>query len=100
MEVKHLSSGQYSVKMKTRFKTSMLRWDLGDNSYAHIVVRERKSIEDNDSNNQANENQIFKISALFRSCISKFNNTTIDKVNDLDIVMPMYNLLEYSTMIL
>ena len=100
MEVNHLSSGQCSVKMNTRFKTSILNSDLCDNSYAYIVVRERKTVEDNDSNNQANKNKIFKNNAQFRSCISKFNNTIIDNVKVLDIVMPMYNLLEYSTMIL
>ena len=30
------------------------------------------------------------------SCISKINNTLIENAEDLDIVMPMYNLLEYS----
>ena len=38
----------------------------------------------------------FKNNALFVSCISKINNTFIDNVEDLDVVMPMYNLLEYS----
>ena len=38
----------------------------------------------------------FKNNAPFRSCISKINNTFIDSAEDLDIVMPMYNLLEYS----
>ena len=32
--------------------------------------------------------------ALFRSCLSKINNTFIDNAEDLDIVMAM--LLEYS----
>ena len=32
---------------------------------------------------------------LFRLCISKNNNTFIDNAEDLAIVMPMYNLLEY-----
>ena len=36
-----------------------------------------------------------KINAPFRSCISKINSTLIDNAEDLDIVMPMYNLLEY-----
>ena len=39
---------------------------------------------------------IFKNNAPFQSCISKINNTFIDTAEDLDIVMPMYNLLEYS----
>ena len=38
----------------------------------------------------------FKNNASFISCISKVNNTLIDDTEDLDIVMPMYNLLEYS----
>ena len=38
----------------------------------------------------------FKNNALFVSCISKINNTFIGNVKDLDVVMPMYNLLEYS----
>ena len=38
----------------------------------------------------------FKNNAPFRSCIAKINNTFIDNAEDLDVVMPMYNLLEYS----
>ena len=37
----------------------------------------------------------FKSNALFRSCITKISNTLLDNAEDLDIVMPMYNLLEY-----
>ena len=32
----------------------------------------------------------------FRSCFSKINSTLIDNAEDPDIVMPMYNLLDYS----
>ena len=42
------------------------------------------------------EKLTFKSNALFDSCIPKINNTIIDNAEDLDIVMPMYNLLEYS----
>ena len=42
------------------------------------------------------KNQLLKNNAPFVSCISKINNTLIDNAEDLDIVMPMYNLLEYS----
>ena len=38
----------------------------------------------------------FKNNAPFISCISKINNTLIDNAKDLDFVMPMYNLIEYS----
>ena len=43
-----------------------------------------------------NKKLTFKNNAPFRSCISKINNTFIDNAGDLDIVMLMYNLLEYS----
>ena len=39
---------------------------------------------------------IFKNCAPFTSCISKINNTEIDNAEYVDIVMPMYNLIEYS----
>ena len=34
--------------------------------------------------------------APFINCISKINGVKIDNAEDLDVVMPMYNLLEYS----
>ena len=39
---------------------------------------------------------ILKNNAPFISCITKINNKLIEDAEDLDIVMPMYNLLEYS----
>ena len=39
---------------------------------------------------------IFKSCAPFTNCISKINSTQIDNAEYIDIVMPMYNLLEYS----
>ena len=39
---------------------------------------------------------IFKNCAPFTNCRSKINNTQIDNAEYIDIVMPMYNLIEYS----
>ena len=39
---------------------------------------------------------ILKNNAPFISCITKINNELIEDADDLDIVIPMYNLLEYS----
>ena len=50
---------------------------------------------DADANN-SNKKVIFKNCAPFTDCISKINNTQVDNAKDIDIVMPMYNLLEYS----
>ena len=39
---------------------------------------------------------MFKNCAPFTNFISEINNTDLDKAKDIDIVMPMYNLIEYS----
>ena len=43
-----------------------------------------------------NRSLAFKNNASFISCISKINGVLIENAEDLDVVMPMYNLLEYS----
>ena len=73
----------------------MLRSDLCDFSDAYIVVK--GTITVTDPHNDAYDNKLaFENNAAFVSCISKINNTLIDNAEDLDVVMPMYNLLEYS----
>ena len=39
---------------------------------------------------------IFKNCAPFTDCKSEINDTRVDTAEDLDIMMPMYNLIEYS----
>ena len=46
--------------------------------------------------NNTNKKVIFKNCAPFTNYISKINNTQIDNADYIDIVMPMYNLIEYS----
>ena len=43
-----------------------------------------------------NRRVILKNNAPFISCISKINDVLAENAEDLDIVMPMYSLLEYS----
>ena len=74
----------------------MLRSDFFDYSDAYIVVKGRTSVTSNNVANRRNKMLTFKNNAPFRSCISKINNTFIEDVEDLDIVMPMYHLLGYS----
>ena len=45
---------------------------------------------------EINKDVIFKNCAPFTKCISRINNTDIDNAQDIDIVMPMHNLIEYS----
>ena len=77
----------------------MLRSDLCDYFDAYIVVK--RDITLTKTNGRGIINIINKFLAFinnvpFTSRISKINNVLIDKAEDLDIIMPMYNLLEYS----
>ena len=77
----------------------MLRSDLCDYSDAHIVVKGDIILRKRTARNfidTRNRFLAFKNSAPFTNCISKINNVLIDNAKDLDIVMTMYNLLEYS----
>ena len=74
----------------------MLRSDLCDYSEAYIVVEVTITVEKAHNRDRKNRSLAFKNNASFISCISKINNTLIDNAEDLDIVMPMHNLLEYS----
>ena len=80
----------------------MLKSDLCDYADAYIFVKETITITGagNDyATRQGDERAksvIFKKCAPFTKCINRMNNTDIDNAQDDDIVMPMYNLIEYS----
>ena len=93
---KWFTSGKYSTSKNVWFKTSMLRSDSYGYNYSYIVVKRAITVEGNNVAKTRNKNRIFKNNAPFWSFISKINNTFIDNAEDLDIIMPMYNLLEYS----
>ena len=92
--------GAYSPNKQIRFKTAMLRSSLCDYSDAYILVKENISVNntaaDGAAANNATKRIIFKNCTPFTNCISKINNTQIDNAEYIDIVMPMYNLIEYS----
>ena len=91
----HDPSGEaYSTNKQIRFKTSMLRSDLCDYSDSYIVVKGTITVEGADKIDRKKRPLAFKSNASFISCISNINNTLIDNAKDLDIVMPMYNLLQ------
>ena len=74
----------------------MLRSDLCYFNDAYIVVKGDITLEGDNDVNKRNKNLAFKNNAPFINCISKINGVKIDNAEDLDVVMPMYNLLEYS----
>ena len=88
------SRGSYSVNKEIRLKTSMLRSDLYDYSDAYIVVKRAITVVRPD-NAKRNKATAFKNNAKFINCISKINGIKIGNAEDLDVVMPMYDLLEY-----
>ena len=92
--------GVHSSNKQIRFKTTMVRSSLCDFSDAYILVKGNITFNNTaaaDANaNNINKKVIFKNCTPFTNCISKINNTQIDNVEYIDIVMPMYNLIEYS----
>ena len=74
----------------------MLRSDLCDFSDAYIVVKGRIAVTGTSNKSRKNTPLAFKNNKPFISCISKINNTLIDNTEDLDVVMSLYNLIEYS----
>ena len=85
-----------------KFKTTILRSNLRDYADAYILVNERMTFTgagDDGAARQADERDkgvTFKNCAPFTKCINRINNTDIDTAQDIDIVMPMFNLIEYS----
>ena len=89
------AENRYNPNKQIRFKTSMLRLDLWDHSDAYIVFKGNITVS-NPGNDEYDKKLDFKNNGPFTSCFSKINNTLTDNVEDLDVVMPMYNFIEYS----
>ena len=93
----------YNENKPIRFKTPMLRSNLCNYSDAYISVKDTITVTTPGVNNNANNirdkrnrHVILKNNAPFVSCITRINGKLIKDADDLDIVMPMYNLLEHS----
>ena len=100
IEINDESRGAYNVNSQIKFKTTMLKSSLCDYSDAYILVKGTISVNKTSAQgaaaNNTNKKVIFKKCAPFTNCISGINNTQIDNAKDIDIVMPMYNVIEYS----
>ena len=101
VEINDESRGTYNVNSQIKFKATMLESSLCDYSDAYILVKGIITVNNTaaagaDANN-TNKKVIFKNFAPFTNCISKINNNTqVDNAKDIDVLMPMYNLIEYS----
>ena len=101
VEINDESRGNYTSS-DIKFKTTMLRSNLCDYADAHILVKGTITITGARNDDPAkrlderNKVVLFKTCAPFTKCISRINNEDLDNAQDINIVMPVYNLTEYS----
>ena len=100
VEINDNARGNSFSTKQIRFKTSMLRSSLCDYSDAYIIVKGNITVNntaaEGAASNNTNKKVIFKNCAPFTNCINNINNEQIDNAECIDIVMPMYNLIECS----
>ena len=89
--VNDTSKANYGVRNKITYNTKVLKSNLCDYNDAYILVR------DDTTFTGAGATQIvIKKYAPFTKCITKIHGTAIDDPENLDLVMPNCNLIEYS----
>ena len=100
IEINDESRGAYNDNSQIKFKTTIIKSSLCDYKDAYILVEGTITVNNTSAQgvaaNNTNKEVIFKNCGPFTNCISEINNTQIDNAKDIDIVMPMYNLIEYS----
>ena len=100
VEINDESKGTYTGN-SIKFKTTMLRSNLCDYADAYILVKGIITITGRENDvaarkaDERNKGVIFKNCAPFTKCINRINNTEIDTARDINIIMPMYNFIEY-----
>ena len=101
VEINDDRNGTYDKK-NLKFKTTMLNASLCDYSNSYILVEGRITVAGQGANvaviatDRNDKEVVFKNCAPFIKCIRKINNAEVDNVEDLDFLIPIYNLLEYS----
>ena len=94
--------GMYKENSQIKFKTSMVKSILCDYSDAYILVSGTITIDEEGADDNAkildkrNKEPICKSFAPFTDWKSEIDNTQIDNKKDIDVVMTMYNIIEYS----
>ena len=102
IEINNKSREGYNTNSDIRFKTTMLKSSLCDYSDVYIQIKGTITITgagDAAATTQPdhiNKDVIFKNCAPFINCKSEINCAEIGNAKDIDIVMPMYNLIECS----
>ena len=76
-----------------------VQYSRGDEDENDSTIKfERKVIKPNlkIANIAANTNLAFRNCAPFTGCVTHINDEHVETAEDLDIIMPKYNLIEYS----
>ena len=100
VEINDVESKERYDNSNIRFKTSVVRSNLCDYSDSYILAKGAMTVPNTaaagTAGSNTNKKVIFKNYAPFIDCITQINNTQIDDAQKIDVVMPMYNLIEYS----
>ena len=102
VEINYESKELYSTGCDIKSKTTVLRSSLCDYSDIYILVKVKITMTGEGDNDAAkrlderNKGVLFKICAPLTICISRITGSEIDNAQDINIIMPMYNLIEYS----
>ena len=102
VEINDESRGTYDAGSDIKFKTTILKSNLCDYTDAYILVKGTITVTDAGDNDAAkrlderNKSVIFKNCAPFTECVNRINGTEIDTAQDIDIAMPLHDLIEYS----
>ena len=102
VEINDKSNGVYRTNSQIKFKTAMLKLSLCGYSNACILVKGRITITGTEAGavarraDERSKGVIFKSCTPFNDYISEINSTKVDNAKDLDVVMQMNNLIEYS----
>ena len=104
VEINDNARGTYNRDSQIKFKTSMLRLSFCDYSDAiytfYILVKGTIIIAPvpppATKQNNNDKEEVFKNIVPFTDYVSEIKNTQIDRAKDIDVVMLMYNSIEYS----
>ena len=98
IEINEDARGTYNANSQIRFTTSVLKSRLCIYSDAYMLLSGTITVPNKEiaaaPNNR--KNIIIENCVSFTDCIIEINNTQIDNAKDTDVVMPMYDLIEYS----
>ena len=90
-----ITRGTYNINSQIKNKISMLRSVLCDYGDAYILVSGTMPVAELTAGGGNNNIQVvFRNCAPFADCISEINNTQTDNAKDINVVIPMYNLIE------